>query len=122
MTAGLPLMKIGLTPFSKSVLVPSRSTEAASAAYVTIQKKSFGSGMTALIVSNEEIYDIIKIVKSLEKLDLVIKSVSETIKNNAKEQKNRFAELKMLLGALGASLLGNMLAGNRVVRAGDVVI
>ena len=55
-------------------------------------------------------------------MDLVIKSVSETIKNNAKEQKNRFAEIKMLLGALGASLLGNMLAGNRVVRAGDVVI
>ena len=64
----------------------------------------FGSGVTTLIVSNHEMNDVIKIVKSLEESDLLIKDVSKTIKNEAKEQKGRF--LGMLLGTLGASLLG----------------
>ena len=53
--------------------------------------------------------DIIKIVKSLEDSGLLLKEVSETIQNEAKVQKGGF--INMLLGALGASLLGNMLAG-----------
>ena len=59
--------------------------------------------------------DIIKIVKSLEDSGLLL-GVSETIKNEAKEQKRGF--LSMLLGTLGASLLGNMLAGRGIVRPG----
>ena len=60
--------------------------------------------------------DIIKIVKSLEDSDLLLEGVTETVQNEAKDQKGRF--LSMLLGALGASLLGNFLTGRRVNRAG----
>ena len=61
--------------------------------------------------------DILKIVRSLEDSGLLLEGVSETIKNQAKEQRGGF--LSMLLGTLGASLLGNMLAGKGVVRAGE---
>ena len=69
----------------------------------------FGSGDTALLISNQEMNDIMKIVKSLEKSCLLIKDVSETIKNEPKEEKGGF--LRMLLGTLGASLLKNLLTG-----------
>ena len=65
----------------------------------------FRSRFTTLIISNEEMNDIMKIVKSLEEFGLLIKGVSGTIKNKAKEQKEQF--LGMLLGTLGVSLLGN---------------
>ena len=77
-------------------------------------KKILGSGTRTLITSNDEMEDIIKIVKSLEDSGLLLKGVSETIQNEAKEQKEGF--LSMLLGTLGASLLGNMLAGKRINR------
>ena len=64
--------------------------------------------------------DIIKIVKSLEDSGLLFKGVSETIQNEAKEQKERF--FRMLLGTLGASLLGNILADPGINRAGEGVI
>ena len=69
----------------------------------------FASHVTALIISNEEVNDIIKIVKSLEKSGLFKKGISESIKNESKEQKGGF--LGMLLDTLGASLLGNLLTG-----------
>ena len=59
--------------------------------------------------------DIIKIVKPLEHSRLILEGVSETIKNEAKEQKRGF--LGMLLGTLEASLLENMFTGKRVIRA-----
>ena len=65
-----------------------------------------------LITWNEEMNDILKIFKSLEESDLLVKSVSETIENEAKEQKGGF--ISMLLGTIGASLLGNLLTGKRV--------
>ena len=77
----------------------------------------FGSGFTILISSNEEMNDIMKIVKSLEESGLLIKGVSETIKNEAKEQKGEF--LSTLLGTLGANLLGNLLTGQGTIRAGE---
>ena len=76
-----------------------------------------GSDTTTLIISNEEMNDIMKITKSLEESWLLIKGVSETIKNEAKEQKGRF--LRILLGTLGASLLENLLTGRGTVRAGE---
>ena len=72
--------------------------------------------MTTLLISNEEMNDIMKINKSLEEFGLLIKEVCETIKNEAKEQKGGF--LSMLLGTLGASLLGNLLTGHNTIRAG----
>ena len=72
-------------------------------------KKILESGTTALIKSNDEMEDIMKIVKSLEDSGLLLKGVSGTIQKGAKEQKRRFFSL--LFGTLGASLLRNMLAG-----------
>ena len=72
--------------------------------------------MTTLIISNDEIEDIIKIVKSLEDSSLLLKGVSETIQNEVKEQKGGF--LSMLLGTLGPSLLGNLLTRKEIYRAG----
>ena len=92
-------------------------TEAASAADAGIHKKILGSGHnTALIISNDEIEDIIKIVKSLEDSGLFLKGVTEIVQNEVKEQKEGF--LSMLLGTLGASLLGNLLTGRGIYRAG----
>ena len=108
---GLPLMKSVIKPLAKSVSVPLGLTAAASAADAGIHKKILGSGghNTTLIISNDEIKDILKIVESLENSGLLLEGVSETIKNEAKEQKGGF--LSMLLRTLGTSLLGNMLAG-----------
>ena len=105
---GFPLMKNVLKPLAKSVLIPLGLTTAASATDAAIQNKIFGSGLTTLLTSNEDMDHII-IVKSLEESGLLIKVVSETIKNKAKEQRGGF--LGMLLGSLGASLLGNILTG-----------
>ena len=76
--------------------------------------------MTILIISNEELNDIIKIVKSLEESGLLIKAVSETIKYEAKEQKGEF--LSMLLGTLVTSLLVNLLTGKDTIRTGEGTI
>ena len=77
-----------------------------------------GSGATTLTISNEEMNDIIKIVKSLKDSGVILKGVSETIQHEAKEQRGGF--LSMLLGTLGASLLGNLLTGGKgVIRAGE---
>ena len=80
-------------------------------------RKVHGSGTTALIISNEKLEDIIKIVKLLKESGLLIKRISETIKNEAKEQKSRFP--LMLLGTLAASTLGNALAGKVKITAGE---
>ena len=60
--------------------------------------------------------DIIEIVKSLEDSGLLVTGVTETVQNEVKEQKGGF--LRMLLGTLGASLLGNILPGKGITRAG----
>ena len=111
---GLPLIKNVLKPLDKSVLISLGLAASASATEAAINKKMLGSGMNTLIISNEEINDIMKIVKSLEESGLLIKAVSETIKNEAKEQKDGF--LSMLLGTLDASLLGNLLRGRDTIR------
>ena len=133
--SGLPLMKSVIKPLAKSVLVPLGLTAAAaSAADAGIHKKILGSGErpldlvlphnnTALIISNDEIGDILKIVKSFDS-GLLLKGVSETIQNEAKEQRGGF--LSMLLGTLGASLLCDLLiknlSGKGVIRAGERTI
>ena len=113
----LPLIKNVIKPLAKSVLVPLGLTAAASAADAGIHKKILGSGNTTLIISNEEMNDIIKIVQALEDSNILLKGVIETVKNQTKEQKGGF--LSMLLGTLGASLLGNLLTGKGFVRAGS---
>ena len=111
-------MKSVIQPLAKSVLIPLGLTAAASAADAGIHKKILGSGhKTTLIISNDEMKDILKIVKSLENSGLLLEGVSETIKNETKEQKGGF--LSILLGILGASLLGNMLSDKGVIRTGE---
>ena len=105
----MPLIGNVLKPLAKSVLISLGLIAAASATDAAIHKKMFGSRTTTLIISNEEMNDIMKIVKSLEESDLLIKSVSKTIENKAKEQKGRF--LGMLLDSLGASVLANLFKG-----------
>ena len=124
---GLPLMKSVIKPLAKSVLIPLGLTAAASAADAGIHKKILGSGHnnnTTLIISNDEMDDILKIVKSLENSGVLLKGVSETIQHEAKEQRGGF--LSMLLGTLGVSLLGDVLSkslsGKRVISAGEGTI
>ena len=85
-------------------------------------KKILGSGnnTTTLIISNDEMKDIIKIVKSVEDSGLLLKGVSEIVQNEAREQKGGF--LSMLLRALSASLLGNILASKEINKAGEGAI
>ena len=108
-----------LAPLEKFFLAPlaSLGVVAASAIDAGIQKKIPGSGTTTLIISNKEMNDIMKIVQALEDSDILLKGVTKTIKNETKEQKGGF--LSMLLGTLGASLLGNLLTGKGIVRAGS---
>ena len=83
----LPLIGNVLKSLAKSVLTLLELT--AGATGVVIHNKMFGSGMTVLIISNEEMNHIMKIVKSLEETGLLKKGVSETIKNEAKEKQRR---------------------------------
>ena len=116
----MPLIGNVLKQLAKSVLIPLGLTAAGPPIDVAIHKKIFGSGNTTLIISNEEMNDIMKIVKPLEESGLLIKVVSETIKNEAKEQKGEFP--RMLLGTLGASLLGNLLTDKETIRADEGTI
>ena len=96
-------------------------TAATSATHAAINKKFLGSeAHTTLVISNDVMQDLLKIVKSLENSGLLLNGVTETVKNEVKQQKDGF--LSMLLGTLGASLLGNMLAGTDVIRAEEGTI
>ena len=90
-------MKVAV-PLAKNILAPLGITEAASAIDAGIQKKIHGSRTTTLIISNEEINVIMKIVQALEDSNILLKGATETIKNKIKEQKGEF--LSMLLGTL----------------------
>ena len=126
--AGL-LMRVAL-PLAKNVLAPLGLTAAMSAIDGSIQKKIHGSGVK-LIIEQEDMNDIMNIIKALEKSGILLKGVSKTIKNETKEQRGGF--LGMLLGTLGASLLGNLLTGGKgsvasrakgegIMRAGDGIV
>ena len=114
MTDGLPLMKSVFTPLAKSVLLPFGLSVGMSTADAAIQKKIYRSGRpsdlalrttTALIILHEEMEDIMKIVKSLEKSRLLLKRISTF--------------LSMLLQTLTASLLGGTSTRKGVIKAGE---
>ena len=110
------MIKSVINPLAKSVLIPLGLTAAASAADAGLHKRILGSGNTTLIISNKDMEDLIKIVKSLEDSGLLLKGVTELVQNEVKEQKGGF--LSMLLGMLGASLLGNLVTGKGVNKKG----
>ena len=113
-----PLMKVAMS-LAKNVLAPLGLTAAMYGIDGSIQKKIHGSGIK-LIIEEEDMQDIIKIIKELENSDILLKGVSKTIENEIKEQRGGF--LSMLLGTLGASLLGNLLTGKGIMRAGDGIV
>ena len=87
----------------------------------SIKKKMHGSNTTKLIIENEDMNDIKKIVEALENSGILFKGVAKTIENETKEPKGGF--LSMLLGTLGASLLGNLLSGGKgIMRAGEGIV
>ena len=81
---GLPLIKSVINPLAKSVLIPLGLTAAASAADAGIHKKILGSGNTTLIISNKDMKDLIKIVKSFEDSGVLLKGVTESVQNEVK--------------------------------------
>ena len=110
----VPLMK------AKNVLAPLGLTAAISAIDGGIQKKIHDSGVK-LIIEQEDMKDIMEIIKALENSGILLKGVSKTIRNKTKEQSGGF--LSMLLGTLEASLLGNLFTGGKgTMRAGDGIV
>ena len=106
-------MKVAM-PLAKNVLAPLGLT----AIDGGIQKKIHGSGIK-LIIEEEDMKDM-KIIEPLENSGILLKGISKTIENETKEQRGGF--LSMLLGTLGASLLGNLLIGKGIMRAGDGIV
>ena len=114
-----PLMKVAM-PLAKNVLAPLGLSAAMSAIDGGIQKKLRDDGIK-LMIDNEDMNDIMKIIKALEKSGILLSGVGKTIENEVKEQKGGF--LSMLLGTLGASLLGNLLTdGKEMMRAGEGIM
>ena len=104
-----PLMKVAM-PLAKNLLAPLSLTAAISAIDGSVQKKIHGSGVK-LIIEQEDMNDIMKIIEALENSGILLKGVSKTTENETKEQRGGF--LSTLLGNLGASLLGNLLTGRK---------
>ena len=117
-----PLMKVAM-PLAKNVLAPLGLTAAMSAIDGSIQKKIHDSGFK-LIIEQEDMNNIMKIIEALENSGVLLKVlhlIENAIENETKRQRGRV--LSMLLGTLGASLLGNLLTGGKgIVRAGDGIV
>ena len=116
-----PLLKPGL-PLLKSVIKPLGML---GLTYATINKKILGSGNHAtLIIFNDDLNNLLEVIKSLEKNGILLDGITETVKNEVKEQKSGF--LSMLLCTLGDSLLGDLLtknlSGRGVIRAEEETI
>ena len=119
MTAGLPLIKSVLPTLARSFLLQFELSAGWSMTHTVIQKNS---SIRNYSINNLEQRNgkHSKIVKSLKKSGLLIKEISKTIKNKAKEQEGEF--FSMILGTLTAIMLGNALTRNRVIRAGEDTI
>ena len=113
-----PSMKVAMS-LAKNLLALLGLTAAMSAIDGTMQKKIHGSGVK-LIIEQEDMNDIMKIIETLENSGILLKGVTKTIENETKEQRGGF--LGMLLGTLGASLLSNLLTGKGIMRAGDGIV
>ena len=111
-------MKVAMS-LAKNVLAPLGLTVAMSVIDGSMQKKMRGEGIK-LIIEQEDMNDIMKIIEALENSGILLKGVKKTIENETKEQRGRF--LSMLLGTLGASLLGNLLSGKGITRAGEGIV
>ena len=111
-------MKVAM-PLAKIVLAPLGLRAAMSAIDGSIQKKIHGSGVK-LIIEQQDMNDIMKIIKTLENSGILLKGVSKTTENETKEQRGGF--LSMLLGTLETILLGNLLTGKDIMRAENGIV
>ena len=112
-------MKVAM-PLAKNVLAPLGLTAAMSAIDGSIQKKIYVLGVK-LIIEQENVNDIMKIIEGLENSGILLKRVTKVIENQTKEKRGGF--LSMLLGTLGASLLGDLLTGGKgMMRAGEGIL
>ena len=111
-------MKVAM-PLAKNVLALLGLTAAMSAIDGSVQKKIRSDGIK-LIIEQEYMNDIIKFFEALENSGILLKGVTKTIENETKEQRGGF--LSMLLGTLGASLLGNLLSGKGLAHAGEGIV
>ena len=110
-------MKVAM-PLAKNVLALLGLTAAMSAIDGSIQKMMRGEGIK-LVIEQEDM-NIIKIIEALENSGILLKGVTKKIENETKKQRGGF--LSMLLGTLGASLLGNLLRGKGLARAGKGIV
>ena len=114
--SGLPLLKSVIKPLGMLGLAAAASTTDAA-----IHKKVLGSGNhTRLIISNDDMQDLLKIIKSLENSGVLLDGITETVKNEVEEQRGGF--LSTLLNVLGSSILDNILSGKGIIRAGEETI
>ena len=111
-------MKVAM-PLAKNVLPPLSLSAAMSAIDGSIQKNMRGEGIK-LIIEQNDMNDIMKIIEALENSGILLKGVKKTIENEIKEQRGAF--LSMLFGTLGATLLGNLLSGKGIMRAGEGIV
>ena len=112
-------MKVAM-PLAKNVLAPLGLTAAMSAIDGSIQKKINCSG-AKLIIEQENMNYIMKIIEALKNSGILLKGISKTIENETKERRGGF--LSMFLGTLEASLLGNLLTGGKgMMRAVDGIV
>ena len=110
-------MKVAVT-LAKNILAPLGITGAASAIDAGIQKKMHGFGTTTLIISNEEMNDIIKILQDLEDSNILLKGGTKTIENETKEQKGGF--LSMSLGTFRSIFIRKLIIKKRSCKKGTV--
>ena len=110
-------MKVAVT-LAKNILAPLAITGAASAIDAGIQKKMHGFGTTTLIISNEEMNDIIKILQDLEDSNILLKEGTKTIENETKEQKGGF--LSMSLGTFRSIFIRKLIIKKRNCKKGTV--
>ena len=94
--SGLSLMKNILRTTAKSILIPLVLTITASATDASSQQKIFGSNTTTLIISNEELHNIIKVIKSLEESVLLINGITKTTQSETKEQESGFLTQRLI--------------------------
>ena len=110
-------MKNVIQLLAKSVLILLGLAKATSATDAAIQEKVHDSGTTITIISNEEMWDFMEVVKSHKDYGLLIKGDAQPIENETRKQKGGY--LGMLQSTLGISLLRNMTAGKKVIRTGE---
>ena len=120
----MSLIRNVLKPLGKSVLISLLLTTAVSATDAFIHKKMFASGNTTWTISNDETNNIMKVIKSLEESGLLINNQNNRIKQLAEQSKRKQKDgfISMLLGTLGASLLGNLSTGSGKIEAGEGTI